>query len=348
MDRPVKSGSLGQVGRTIALGLALVLVAIAVMVFTPISDPDLTSRPDPVADYQQAVAKIEAVADTEAELPLIEHGESYALLTGARTATAVVLFHGYTNTPDEFRLVAQAYRAAGNNVWVPRLPFHSPADKFSDDFSKLTAEGLRDFVDQSVDIAAGLGDEVVVLGLSGGGTLAAWAGLERAEVSSTILLSPLFSPGGYPDQVIPLLTRGLRLSPVDSYQWWNPDKGAANTEGMVYPRYSLKGIAALLDVRLWLEKQVEQNDHPMSGSVLLVSNAGDSSVDAEVNERLVRNLAAPDKVTVVTIPASAGLSHDFIAPDPEFATEQQVTTAYGLLGETLGLSFGDPLQDRAR
>ncbi len=61
-------------------------------------------------------------------MDLQPEGHSIAMLTGAHAAKAVVIFHGYTVLPEQFRLVGDAYRAQGYNVWIPRLPRHGMAE----------------------------------------------------------------------------------------------------------------------------------------------------------------------------------------------------------------------------
>ena len=64
------------------------------------------------------------------------------------------------------------------------MPENGYADRATDALKRLTAEQLRDWGDSAVDIAAGLGDEVVVLGISAGGVVAAWCGQNRPEVGA--------------------------------------------------------------------------------------------------------------------------------------------------------------------
>lgn len=317
-----------------------------VLLGTGILDPQLNSSPSPAGSYADAVAQINTVDEQEQQLPLLERAHSYALLTGERTETAVVLFHGYTNTPDEFRLIAEGYRQQGYNVWVPRLPHHGMEDKLTDEFSELTAEELRDFADDQIDLAAGLGEKILVMGLSGGGALALWTGLERPEVSQLVLASPILQPSGYPDWAIAPIVRALRLSPVDSYAWWNPEKQADNVAGMIYPRYSLKGMAAFLGMRIWAQQRLTQGPAPISAKVLLLRNDGDPSIDGDFNEALLGQLTQPGNLEVYRIPASAGLPHDFICPDPEFLTDAQASEAYQQLEQALGIPLPDPMLDR--
>lgn len=332
-----------KVLRRVLWVLLALLAALALVLFTPVLDPDLTARPEPDGSYAKAVAGIDAVLAAEKQLPLLARGGSIAALTGARSPVALVIFHGYTNTPDGFRLVAKAYRDQGYNVWVPRLPHHGLADKMTDEFSRLTVEELRAFADQAIDTGAGLGDRVQVMGLSGGGALAMWAAAARPEVAHTVLISPLLNPGGYASWQVPAMTRALRLSPVDSYAWWAPEKGADNVAGMVYPRYSLKGIAAFLGLRLWLERQPAAS---VGGSVLLLRNAGDASIDHDFNEQLVRRLVPPDRVQVYHVPLEAHLPHDYVCPDPEFGPDAQIVEGYRQLSLALGIPMPDPLAER--
>ena len=84
----------------------------------------------------------------------------------------------------------------------------------------------------------------------------------------------------------------------------------------------------------------------MPGTVLLVRNAGDPSIDADFNEQLVRRLVPAGRVEVHQIPAAAGLPHDYICPDPEFGPDAQVVEGYRRLTEILGLPMPDPLATR--
>lgn len=322
--------------------LVLLLATAAILLFTPVLDPDLRSRPNPASSYAEAAARIAAVLDEDAAADIIPEGKSIALLTGARTANALVIFHGYTNVPYPFRLIAQAYRDQGYNVWVPRMPYHGPANKMSDDFARLTAQGLREFVDKTLDIAAGLADRVLVMGISGGATLSLWAGLERPEVSRTILISPLLQPKGYPVWVTRALVRALPLLPFDIWQWWDETKKEKNVEGYKYPRRSLKGIAALMSFTVWAEAQANRQANPMRSSVLLIRNDFDPVLDSAYNESFLRRMVSPDQLTVYTIPASAQLTHDFVVPDPQSDNYPRISDAYRRMSEAFGIPLPDP------
>lgn len=324
--------------------LVALIAVLSVLLFSPITDPDLTSHSAPAAGYLDAVARIEAIQADEAASDLIDEGPSIALLTGSQTTTSVVIFHGYTSVPRQFRLVAEGYRAQGMNVWVPRLPYHGQTDRMTDDFSKITAEGLRDFADHNIDIAAGLGEHVIVIGFSGGGSMAAWAGVEREQVAQTVLISPLLHPLGYPEWQARPLVRAIRLLPFDIYNWWDAEKKDADIEGYNYPRYSLKGIAALLSLGHYVDGRAAQQPYPALAPVLLVRNDGDQRLDSAYNERYVGRMSAPEQLRVYRIPASAQLLHNFISPEPFGESHEHITEAYRHLSDALGVELPDPLE----
>lgn len=328
--------------RITLVSVTALVACLGVLLFTPVSDPDLTSQPHPFGTYEEAAGRIGVIEVGEAQADLIPEGESIALLAGSRTDTCVVIFHGYTSVPAQFRLIAQGYREQGYNVWVPRLPYHGSTDKMTDDFSKLTARGLRQFADESIDIAAGLGKRIIVIGFSGGGSLGVWSSVERPEVSQTILISPLLHPLGFAEWQDRPLIRALRALPVDVYNWWDPDEKDTAVEGYNYPRFSLKGIAALLSLAHWADAKAAEAPYPAKSPVLLVRNDGDQRLDSAYNERFVTRMAAPGDLTVFRIPAEAGLLHNFISPDAFSESYANINLAYEYLSEALGIPLPDP------
>ncbi len=333
---------LGLIGGVL---LALVLLA-AVLLFTPLLDPDLRSRAQPIGSYSEAAGHIARIQAAEAQTDLIPEADSIALLTGSRTATSVVIFHGYTSVPRQFRLIAEGYRAQGYNVWVPRLPYHGERDRMTSDFSKVTAQDLRQFADDNVDIAAALGEHVVVIGFSGGGSLGAWSGVERPEVSQTILISPLLHPLGFAEWQDRPLVRALRALPFDIYNWWDPAKKDSGPHGYDYPRFSLKGIAALLSLAHWADARAAGAGGLVQRPVLLVRNDGDQRLDSGYNERFVRRITTPERLNVFRIPASAGLLHNFVSPESFGESHAHISEAYRYLSEALGIPLPDPLAPR--
>jgi alpha-beta hydrolase superfamily lysophospholipase len=70
---------------------------------------------------------------------------------------------------------------------------HGMTNRSVDLLGRLTAHELRDFADDDVDIAQGLGDEVVTSGLSMGGVLALWTAPFRPDVDRVVAIAPAIS-----------------------------------------------------------------------------------------------------------------------------------------------------------
>ncbi len=268
----------------------------------------------------------------EAALALDPRGGTLALLQDDVADTAVVIFHGYTDVPEQFGVVAQAYHAAGASVYVPRLPYHGYRDRFTDDPSQLTPDGLRAFADAAVDLGRGLGRHVLVLGFSAGGSLATWVAAERDDVARVVVIAPLILPKGYRPWMLRPIARLVPALP-DRYLWWDDDDRGedANPD---YPRYSLHGICAFL---LLVERAKEGG--ATTADVLFIANAGDQRLDMAHAEAVLRGLAPPGGLRVFTIPASARLKHNLFSPWGENAAD--LGASYGYVGQALGLAL-DP------
>jgi carboxylesterase len=83
----------------------------------------------------------------------------------------IVFFHGFTSCPEQFRKLGEQFYEQGYNVDIPRNPHHGHADQLSEAMLETSAEELAAFATESIDIARGLGDELIVRGLSGDGTI---------------------------------------------------------------------------------------------------------------------------------------------------------------------------------
>ena len=179
-----------RIRRAVRFGVGLVLLTLLVLLATPLLDRSVPGHPEPADSYATALVLADRLraADGPEVNPLCR---SRVLEQGRRTRVAVVLLHGYTNCPQQWDRIASAYAASGVSVVVPRLPGHGYADRLTRALGDLTPEALAAVADQAVDIAAGLGEEVHVVGSSAGGALATWLATRRDEVDQLTLISPL-------------------------------------------------------------------------------------------------------------------------------------------------------------
>jgi carboxylesterase len=310
-----------------------VLAVAAVLALVPVSTSGYGSDSDPAADYDEAVQRFEALAGQEDDV----YGPcaSRLLTHGGPTDVVVVLVHGLTNCPKQFVDLGEEIHESGANVLILRMPYHGLA---SDDGASIgsvsnvgaiRAEDFRDYADEVIDIAAGLGEDVRVLGLSAGGVVTAWTAQYRAEVSRTVVISPAISlPGGMPD----IVDYGFRnfFSRLPNLSL--PSGGKLDH---AYAGESTRALAAMYT----LAKAVEDgatDGPPAAGSIVVVTNANDDQVDnGDIREHLVEVWrAAGANVETYEFPKDLGLRHDLIDVDQP---DEQTDLVYPKLIELLGL-----------
>lgn len=344
--RPVVTGLLAI--------LAIVLVAAGLVLLTPLFDARIDLDPSPAADYDEALAKAdELLADDGDDInPLCR---SRVIDQGAPTENAVVLLHGYTNCPQQFSAIAQAYADAGYSVVVPRLPGHGEADRLTRALSEIDPASVADVGERAVDIAAGLGETVTVVGLSGGGTLAGWLASERDEVDAAVLIAPLVAPKVLPEFAVGPVARVSRFVP-DIYLWWDSSqREALDDPPYAYPRFSLRSLGAFLALGRDTERTDPARGTPLERLVVVVnendtavSNAGVYDVERQLEQLLPLDVEGVDRVDYV-FDADDGYRHDVI--DPEGENAESLDEIYPVLGPLLGLpdltapGSGSPIRD---
>jgi carboxylesterase len=306
--------------------LAAVVTAAAVLLFTPILDRPLATRGQPASSSEEAMAR--ATALTAADGPEINPVcRSRVLSPGERTERSVVLLHGYTNCPQQFDTIAQAYADAGYSVVVPRLPGHGASDRLTKALSDVHPDDLVRTADLAVDIAAGLGDEVTVVGLSGGGTLAGWLATERDDVTRAVLIAPLVIPKVLPESTVAPLARFSQLA-TDVYLWWDSEKRERLADPpYAYPRYSVRSLGAFLSIGRETQTTAPRRDTSLERLVVItnendgaVSNVGVAALERHLERLLRLNQPSVDHFDYV-FPESAGYKHDLVDPNGENAED---------------------------
>jgi alpha-beta hydrolase superfamily lysophospholipase len=309
----VKPGAAEVRGTLVALGLAGAVLATLVLM-RPLTPAGLASRPSPARSYDEGLALARALAGEEDER--IQPACRSALrVHGRRTPRVIVFFHGLTNCPAQFDSLAGLCFAGGANVYVPRLPRHGEADRLTEALAGSDARELRAFTDRAVDAAAGLGDTVVVAGLSVGATMAAWAAQERADVDHAVVIAPLLAPPRVSTAPARLLTRAIGRLP-NRFLWWDAER-RADLPGPphVYPRYATRAVAASLFLGAAVE-QAARTRAPGAGTIALLTLEHDPAVSNAAVRTLERAWRgrSDGKIVAYEFPASLGLNHDMIDP----------------------------------
>ncbi len=262
--------------------LAILLLTIVVLLILPFDVID-RSAPNPAANHEEALRRITAVQDAEVASGEINPVCVSTIMThGEQTEKAVVLFHGFTSCPEQFREMGQSLFDQGYNVYIPRMPHHGHADQMSDALLNTTAEELAVFASESIDIARGLGQEVSVAGLSGGGTLSAWIAQEHEDVDAAVMVAPFLGIGFIPTALNRPLAQIADEIP-NIWMWWDPTTKAENpfTQSYQYPRYPMHALAEYMRLGFAAEKDAQQNA-PGVERLVMISNANDESVNNDI------------------------------------------------------------------
>jgi pimeloyl-ACP methyl ester carboxylesterase len=286
----------------------------------------LASRPSPGADYQAALDRFRALSEAEAKTgPLLDVCRSRLLTHGRPTEHVTVLFHGYTNCPEQFGQLGERFHDLGDNVLIPRLPYHGYADRLTGDIARLTAEDLVAYGDKAIDIARGLGRHVTAMGLSVGGVVAAWLAQNRADVAYAVPIAACLGISFVPALWIGPLTAVLLALP-NFYLWWDPRTREKNPFSVyhAYPRYASRSLAHACRLGIALKAQARRA-RPAGHSILMVTNAAEPAVHNGMIDQLVQiwRRHSGARVHTYSFERTMNLPHDLITPGtPGVPTEE--------------------------
>ena len=294
--------------RTWLLGGVALLAVFAAIAFAPLRTGDLKPAPAHPLDYASAIAAVsrrQRVDDSVA----VPNGRSILLVHGRATATAVVLLHGYTNSPRQFSELANILFERGDNVYVPRLPHHAERTESEAALSRLTADDLRNASDSAVDVAHGLGDTVVVVGLSAGGTMAAWMAQYRPEVRRAVIIAPLLALARVPRVfATAVINAGLRLPNYSETSAPDPRERDRDLG------WSTHAVAQSMRLGLAV-RRAAGHQAPAVREIEILLNAHDRTIARQavvaLADEWARNGAT---VRITTLSDSLGLPHDVIDP----------------------------------
>jgi esterase/lipase len=238
----------------------------------PLDTDPLPSRAQPRSTYEEALAAFDSLHAAEAPL-VMPDGASLLFVQGHRTPRAIVLLHGLTNSPRQFRELGEQFRDRGYNVLVPRLPLHALRPGDVEVLRSLTAEKLRAYGDQAADIADGLGDTVLVIGLSTGGNVAAWMAHHRPDVARIVVVAPALKLARVPRVLSgPTMNLADRLPNITIRQ--QPD----TTRRHAYFGVSTRALGETFRFGATIRREADERA-PVVNDLTLVTNASDRTVD---------------------------------------------------------------------
>lgn len=199
---------------------------------------------------------------------MAQTGGSRFFLQPNQTDKVCVFFHGFTATPEQFLVIGEAFYQAGYNVLIPLLPGHGIAGDWNKDNPPPLPEDkqiYQKFGLHWLQVAQSLGNKVIVGGLSGGSTLAAWLALECPEqIDRTLVFAPYLSSS---NKVVDLFVRFFNI-----YFQWRTDPELAH---FGYDGFLMPALRVFLDMGTDVLEQAQKS---LASPMLVVSSESDRAV----------------------------------------------------------------------
>ena len=301
--------------RLFVIAAAAALLGAAIYLNTPPALVNAALAPELPDDIEawladrerQVTSQYALIPDTEKRVTW--HGEP-----GVRTAWVVVNLHGFSATRQETAPLAERVATAlAANLFETRLSGHGRAQQ---PMHAVRAEDWLADAAEALAIGARLGEKIVVIGTSTGGTLAlAMSDHDTAAaVSDIVLISPNLQPR---DDKAAWLTRPAgpliaKLVNGDTRSWEAHNEQQARYWSTSYPIDAAVEVMRLVDsVQSRLPMQLEQD-------LLVLQSPDDKVVSPEATRQAFERINAPRKrlieIEYAEDPSKHVLAGDILAP----------------------------------
>ena len=295
--------------------LLIVLAVIGIMaasLFVPWNTGGFASHSNPAQSYAEAAQRIAALKANRAS-EMNPDCITQFMTHGQKTDKVIILVHGYTSCPAQFKELGQRFYDLGYNVLIAPLPHHGLADRMTDEQGQLKAEELTAYADQMVDIANGLGEQITMAGISGGGVTTAWAAQNRKDIDLAVIISPAFGYKEIPTGLTAPVMNVVSISP-DTFVWWDETLQMNSLPTHAYPRYSKHALAQFLRLGFGVHNEARQQA-PAAASILVITNANDTAVNNVLTANVVSTWTQNGaNIKTYEFPITQGLGHDLIDP----------------------------------
>ncbi len=216
--------------------------------------------------------------------PVLSGAEPWSHTAPEDGAPGALVLHGFTGSPATVRGLAEAFAGGGLNVELPRLPGHGTTE---DDLGSRTWADWTAAVEQAYQELAARSSCVVVAGLSMGGSLALWCGLQHPEIVGLVCINPAAEPPAADVQAMirEFAADGMIAIPGDGNDIADPDAheiGYANTP--------IRPLLSLIDDGLVpLSARFGELVQPL----LLFTSRQDHTIEPAQSDRLAARYGGP-------------------------------------------------------
>ncbi|GIG03203.1 hypothetical protein Cci01nite_82960 [Catellatospora citrea] len=279
----------------------VVVLLIAAVFLWPLGKESLQRATPRTLSFQAAESAAQAVVSADETNTEVQPScRSLLRSHGLKRAKTVLMLHGYTACPDQVAELAQFFFDKGYNVYVPRAPRHGVIDKLA--HADVTADELVTYANESLNIAAGLGEEVGVIGQSGGGVLATWLAEYRGDaVDRLMVLSPFYQPAS-------AHAPAFAVKPLTVLFGFGLLPDHINGDG--------QSFHALTQYLRIVKNYPDKPQRSSLQAVAVVTSVDDTSIDLPTAQDLPAALAADTGASFVKdiVPSGQGLTHDIVGP----------------------------------
>jgi len=293
---------------------AVVAVLVVLFLVGPRTKVDLELKTfDLPADLDQYLA------ESEAQYPDIVPGTEktivWANATKNKTPLSIIYLHGFSATRQETAPLSDELAAQlGANLYYARLSGHGRSD------AAMAEPTVNDWLNdtmEALEIGKRLGDEVIVIGASTGGTLAVWLAEQpnTDEVLAYILISPNFAPRDQNSEILtlPWARQFVSLIGGPEYSWTPTNPRHAKYWTHSYPSTALVTMMGL--IKFVRESDLKSIEKP----VLMIYSPNDQVVNSEEGERRVAQIGSAIKeinpIADSGYPENHVLAGDILAPN---------------------------------
>ncbi len=225
--------------------------------------------------------------------PGLEKSIIWAGTPNRRTRYAIVYIHGFSASKEELRPVPDMIAASlGANIFYTRLTGHG---RTADAMREASVSAWMQDLAEAFEIGTTIGDKVIILSCSTGGTLVA-AGIAKGVFSEKLFSTVFFSPNfGVQDQLATLLTWPLA-------RFWAPFIGGemrtSTPRNKLHARYWTTSYPTLsLIPMMQLIDQVDSDDMGQSTMpALFYFSPDDKVVDPQKTENFIARWVGPKEI----------------------------------------------------
>jgi carboxylesterase len=232
-----------------------------------------------------------------------------------------VLFHGLTNCPQQFDEFAQLLHARGDNVYVPRLPYHGHKDRLTKAPGAITAAEIEAAATEAAGFARGLGERTGATGISLGATMALSLA-QSGAVDNAIGIAPFLMPALVPRGPGMLLMRLLERLP-NRFLWWDPRIKERQLPVYAYPGFWTHCLAQSVYAGAAIFAAAAQAA-PLAATCTVIVNAQDPAVNNRAARDLVSAWQRHGTAYGYTVWQGLGKLHDIIDPSTYPAARTRV------------------------